>query len=44
MSNFEVEDIDRSICIIPIEIVVRDQTPKTINNEEYNIITLIVLE
>ena len=38
MSNIKVEDIGRDKSLIPIEIEMRDQTPFTINDENFNII------
>ena len=38
MSNIRMEDIGKDISIIPIEIVMRDQTPLTINDDDFNII------
>ena len=39
MNNIEIEDFGKkNISLIPIEIVMRDQTPKTIRDAEYNII------
>ena len=36
MSNIEIEDISKDISLIRIETVMRDQTPKTIEDAEYN--------
>ena len=42
MSNIEIEDICRDISLlIRIETVMRDQTPKTIEDAEYNIIKIL---
>ena len=38
MSNNEIEDIGRYISLIPIEIVMRGQTPGNINDNNFNII------
>ena len=39
MNNNEIEDFGKKdISLIPIEIVTRDRTPKTIRDAEYNII------
>ena len=38
MSNIRIGEIARNISIIPIEIVMRDQTPLTINDSNFNII------
>ena len=36
MSTIPIANIVKDISLIPIEILMRDQTPKTIVNEEYN--------
>ena len=38
MSNIKIEDIGKDISIIPIEIVMRDQTPDNIKERNSNII------
>ena len=38
MSNIRIDDIGKDISLTPIEIVMRDQTPLTINNNKSNII------
>ena len=38
MSNIKVEDIVKDISLTPIETVMRDQTPVTINDSNINII------
>ena len=38
MSYNEIEEISRNISLIAIEIVMRDQTLETINNDEHDII------
>ena len=38
MSNIRIEDIGKDISLTPIEIVMRDQTPLTIKNNNCNII------
>ena len=36
MSNIRIEDIGKDISLTPIEIVMRDQTPLTINYSNFN--------
>ena len=38
VSNIEIEDIGKYISLIPIEIVMRDQTPDNIIDNNFNII------
>ena len=38
MSIIRIEDISKNITIISIEVVMRDQTPLTINDDDFNII------
>ena len=38
MSNIRIEDIGKDICLIPIEIVMRDQKPVSIKDPKFNII------
>ena len=38
MSNIKIEDIGREINLIPIEIVMRDKTPDSIKEANFNII------
>ena len=38
MSNIRIEDIGKDISQTPIEIVIRDETPHTINDDDFNII------
>ena len=38
MSNIRIEDMGKDISLTPIEIVMRDETPLTINNDDFNII------
>ena len=40
ISSIETEDIRRDICVISIEVKKPDQKPKTIINEESNVIIL----
>ena len=37
MSNIEIENTGTDISLIPIETVMRDQTPETINETNFNI-------
>ena len=37
MSNIKIKDIDRDISLIPIEIVMRDGSPETIREPNFNI-------
>ena len=37
LSKIEIEDIGREISLISIEIVMQDQTPKTISDAEHKI-------
>ena len=41
MSKIRIEDIGRVISLIPKEIVMRDQTPLTIKNDDFNIIVIL---
>ena len=38
MSNIKIEEIGRYISLIPIEILIRDQTPNNIKDNNFNII------
>ena len=38
LNNIRIEDIGKDICLSPIEIVMRDQTPDNINDFDFNII------
>ena len=38
MGNIKMEDIGRDISLIPIKIIMRDQTPSTIRETHFNII------
>ena len=38
MSDIRIKDIDKDIRLTPIEIVMRDQSPKTISEPNSNII------
>ena len=38
MNNIKIEDLGRDISLMPIEIVMGDQTPFTINDNNFNII------
>ena len=38
VSNIKIEDIIRDTCLVPIEIVMRDQTQVTIRETNFNII------
>ena len=41
MSNIEIEIIGRNISLIPIEMIMRDQTPNNINHDNFNIIVYL---
>ena len=38
MSDIRIKDIDKDICLTPIEIVMRDQSPDSIGDPNFNII------
>ena len=38
MTNIRIEDIGKDISLTPIEILMRDETPLTINDDDFNII------
>ena len=41
LGKIEIENIDRDISLIPIEIVMRDQASEAINETNFNIIVIL---